>query len=284
MTMTDMTPPARIDLHTHSRCSDGTLTPTALVELAAGRHVGMLALTDHDTMVGCDEARAACQTHHIHFISGVELTCQWREREVHIIGLNIDTRQPDLVAHCEHLAQLRRERIERMAERLSRAGLPGTVLAAAALAAASPTRMHLARALCDQGFARSTQEAFDRYLQRGAPGHSAAQWPELDSVVRCIVQSGGIAVLAHPHRYTLSAGRLRELVGQFKAEGGAGLELSLAGMSPACADRAASLARRFDLAGSFGSDFHEPGLPWRPLGRLAKLPDAIVPITTCLGF
>lgn len=273
----------RIDLHTHSNRSDGTLTPTALVELAAGRGVELLALTDHDTVSGCEEARLACAARQIRFLCGVEFTCLWREREVHVIGLNIDTRQQHLTAHCEAVGQLRRERIERIAARLSALGLPGARLGAAALAATSPTRMHLARALCAQGFATSTQDAFERYL-RGQPGHSSAPWPELGGAVQRIVQSGGIAVLAHPHRYGLSAGRLRELVGQFKVEGGTGLEVNMAGMSPANADRAAALARRFDLAGSIGSDFHEPGLPWRPLGRFAKLPEAVMPITTCLGL
>ncbi|HXL97134.1 MAG TPA: hypothetical protein VN925_02100, partial [Steroidobacteraceae bacterium] len=153
-----------------------------------------------------------------------------------------------------------------------------------ALAAAAPTRAHLARGLCSRGLAPSVQAAFDRWLQRGRPGYIAAQWPQLATAVRCIVDAAGVAVLAHPHRYRLSNGVLRELLGDFKAAGGAGLEVSLAGMGPADADRVASLARRFDLAGSIGSDFHEPGLPWRPLGRFAKLPDGITPIMVRLGL
>ena len=108
--------------------------------------------------------------------------------------------------------------------------------------------------------------------------------PELATAVRCIVDAAGVAVLAHPHRYRVSNGVLRELVEDFKAAGGSGLEVSLAGMGPGDADRAAALARRFDLAGSIGSDFHEPGLPWRPLGRFAKLPDRIMPIMDRLGL
>jgi predicted metal-dependent phosphoesterase TrpH len=91
-----------------------------------------------------------------------------------------------------------------------------------------------------------------------------------------------LPVLAHAHRYQLSAGGLRELSAAFKAAGGVGIEVSLAGISPGDAARAASLARRFDLDGSFGSDFHEPGIPWRPLGRMAKLPDGVRPITARL--
>jgi predicted metal-dependent phosphoesterase TrpH len=274
----------RIDLHTHSNCSDGVLAPAALVALAAQRQVGLLALTDHDTAAGCDEARAACQTHGIRFVPGVELSCQWRGREIHIIGLDLDSAHAPFVAHCAAVLALRRERIGAMAERLSRAGLPGDELAAEALAAAAPTRAHLARGLCSRGLAASVQAAFDRWLKRGQPGYVAACWPALASAVHCIVAAGGAAVLAHPHRYPLSNGVLRELLADFKAAGGVALEVSLAGMGPADADRLASLARRFDLAGSIGSDFHEPGLPWRPLGRFAKLPDRITPIMVHLGL
>jgi 3',5'-nucleoside bisphosphate phosphatase len=274
----------RIDLHTHSNCSDGVLAPAALVALAAQRKVELLALTDHDTALGCDEAGAACAAHGIRFVPGAELTCLWREREIHVIGLNLERAHPPFIAHCAAVLELRRQRISAMAQRLSRAGLPGDPLAAEALAAAAPTRAHLARGLCSRGLAPSVQAAFDRWLKRGRPGYIAAQWPQLATAVRCIVDAAGVAVLAHPHRYRLSNGVLRELLGDFKAAGGAGLEVSLAGMGPADADRVATLARRFDLAGSIGSDFHEPGLPWRPLGRFAKLPDGITPIMVRLGL
>src|ERR1700691_720563 len=274
----------RIDLHTHSSCSDGVLAPAALVALAATRQVELLALTDHDTGLGADEARAACKAHGIRFVPGAELTCLWREREIHVIGLNLELTHSPFIAHGAAVLELRRQRIAAMGERLTRAGLPGAALAAEASAATAPTRAHLARGLCARGLAATVQGAFDDWLKRGRPGYVAAQWPDLTTAVRCIVGAAGVAVLAHPHRYRASNGVLRELVGEFKAAGGAGLEVSLAGMGPGDAERAASLARRFDLAGSIGSDFHEPGLPWRPLGRFAKLPDRIVPITARLGL
>jgi predicted metal-dependent phosphoesterase TrpH len=275
---------SRVDLHTHSSCSDGVLAPAALVELAAARQVQLLALTDHDTVSGCEEAMSACQRHGIRFVPGAELTCLWRNREIHIIGLDIDRGHAPFSAHCATLLGLRRERITAMGQRLSHAGLPGAELAAEALAAAAPTRAHLARGLCARGLAPTVQAAFDRWLKRGRPGYVAAQWPELACAVHCITAAAGVAVLAHPHRYQVSNGVLRELLGEFKAAGGAGLEVSLPGMGPGDADRAATLARRFDLAGSIGSDFHEPGLPWRPLGRFAKLPDRITPIMARLGL
>jgi len=274
----------RIDLHTHSHCSDGTLAPAALVELAVARSVGLLALTDHDTIAGCEQAHQACRELGIRFVAGVELSCRWHEHILHIVGLNIDPRQPQLASHCQRLSGLRRSRIEHIARRLSDAGLPGVRLAAPALNAPSPTRTHLARELCAQGFASSVPQAFERYLKHGGTEEADTPWPELSVAVECIVRAGGVAVLAHPHRYGLTAGGLRELAGQFRAAGGSAIEVSLAGMGAAAAARAAALARRFELAGSIGSDFHEPGVPWRALGRFAKLPDAITPITACLGL
>jgi hypothetical protein len=276
-------PDARIDLHTHSDCSDGLLSPGALVGRAAAREVGLLALTDHDTVAGCAAARAACRQPGIRFVAGIELSCGWREQEIHVIGLRVDERHPALLQHCAAQLERRRARLAGIGERLTRAGLPGDELLRPALAAAVPTRTHLARALHAAGFARDVPSAFERWLARGRPGHLRAQWPGLPETVGCIIAAGGIAVLAHPHRYALKAVHLEQLVGEFKASGGAALEVSLSGMSPAAADRAATLARRYALAGSIGSDFHEPDLSWRPLGRFAKLPDRIEPITALLG-
>jgi len=137
----------------------------------------------------------------------------------------------------------------------------------------------MARLLVAAGVHADTEESFERLLKRGRPGYVPAQWPSVADINGCINGAGGIAVLAHPHRYQLSNGQLRELCAQFKAAGGGGIEVSLPGMGPADAERAAALARRFGLAGSIGSDFHEPGLPWRPLGRFDKLPDGITSIT-----
>ena len=269
---------SRVDLHTHSHCSDGLLSPLALVALAAQREVELLALTDHDTLAGCELARAACTAHAIRFVAGVELSCEWREREIHVVGLGIDLNDAGLLAHCEAQLERRRQHMQSMAERLTRAGLAGAQLGAIALAAPLPTRTHLARALWTLELADSMQDAFERWLKRGRPGYVRAQWPSLAQTVLRIVAAGGVAVLAHAHRYAISHGVLRELVAQFKAAGGAGIEVSLAGMGPDDADRLAAIARRYELAGSIGSDFHEPDLPWRPLGRFAKLHDQITPI------
>jgi predicted metal-dependent phosphoesterase TrpH len=271
---------AFIDLHTHSHFSDGTLPPAQLVALAAARGVTVLALTDHDTTAGLEEARAAIGTSAMRLVPGVEITAGWRGQELHVVGLGIDAASAPLQQHLRHLVELRRARIAAIGARLARQrhfaqrdparGVLDT--------APVPTRMHLARALLAAGDARSVQDAFDRWLARGTAGHVPQEWPQVDAAIGCIRAAGGHAVLAHPHRYKLSSGALGQLCGFFREAGGAALEVSLPALSPNDAGRIARLARQHGLAGSAGSDFHEPGLPWRPLGRLAKLPEGIEPL------
>lgn len=278
---------ALIDLHTHSLHSDGTLTPAALVALAAQRGVGMLALTDHDTTAGLADARAAAQDTDMRIIGGVEITAGWRGQEIHIVGLGIDTDSTVLQQHLAAIVELRRARITAIGARLARhpkLQQSGRDLATQVLEQpAVPTRAHLARALVTAGMAASTQDAFDRWLGRGMAGHVPQEWPDIGSAIAAIRAAGGQAVLAHAHRYKLSAGALTHLCGEFREHGGAALEVSLPSMSPNHHDRLARLARAHGLAGSVGSDFHEPGLPWRPLGRFAKLPEGIEPLHARLG-
>jgi predicted metal-dependent phosphoesterase TrpH len=269
-----------IDLHTHSDRSDGVLAPGALAARAAGRGVTLLALTDHDTVDGCAEAQAACAGLGIRFVPGIEISTRWRGQAIHVVGLGVDATAAGITMQIDDVAQRRRDRVLAIGERLARRGrIPGRDIATRALEVGGvPTRMHLARTLVAMGFADDTQHAFDRWLNRDRPGHVPVEWPELDTALPRLVESCRATVLAHPHRYRLSGGALRQLVTDFAAGGGSGLEVSMAGMSPNDHDRIASLARRHALAGSAGSDFHDPAVPWNPLGRFAKLPDGIAPV------
>jgi predicted metal-dependent phosphoesterase TrpH len=147
----------------------------------------------------------------------------------------------------------------------------------------SPTRLHLARILVERGHAKDTQDAFDRWLNRDRAGHVPAEWPDFSTAMTALRDSGALPVLAHPHRYKLSSGALRNLVAEFQAQGGIALEASMAGMSPSDADRVAGLCRRFALHASMGSDFHDPAVPWNPLGRWLKLPAGLEPVTQHLS-
>jgi predicted metal-dependent phosphoesterase TrpH len=278
---------ALIDLHTHSHHSDGTLAPAELVARAVQRGVALLALTDHDTTAGLAEARSAADQAAVRFVDGVEITAGWRGQEIHVVGLGIDPANALLQAHLEQLVQSRRARIAAIGTRLARhprLADTGPAMAAAILSRpAIPTRAHMARALVAAGAARSTQDAFDRWLGRGASGYVPQEWPAVATAVEAIRAAGGHAVLAHPQRYKLSSGALGNLCAQFRDAGGVALEISLPSLSPNDYDRLARLARAHGLAGSAGSDFHEPDVPWRPLGRLAKLPAGIEPLHARLG-
>jgi len=279
----ESTPETLVDFHTHSHFSDGVLAPAALVERAHTRGVSTLALTDHDTTAGLAEARAACATHGIHFVSGVELSAQWRHQTIHIVGLQFDEAHAGLQSHLSAVLEQRRSRLADIGDRLEKkARLPGRELATIAAQAHAPTRLHLARLLVERGHARDTQDAFDRWLNRDKAGHVPAEWPALATAMAALRASGALPVLAHPHRYRLSAGGLRELTAAFEQEGGVALEASMAGMSLNDADRIASLCRRFKLHASMGSDFHDPAVPWNPLGRWLKLAAGLVPVTARL--
>ena len=279
----DSLPETLVDFHTHSHFSDGVLPPAQLVERARGRGVSLMALTDHDTTAGLAEARAACEAAAIRFVPGVELSATWRGQTIHIVGLAVDERHAGLQAHMASVLERRQSRLREMGERLEkRARLPGRELAALASGCAAPTRLHLARLLVERGFARDTQAAFDRYLNRNTPGHVPAEWPTFDEAMTVLRDNGAVAVLAHPHRYRASAGQLRELTAAFAQAGGKALEASMAGMSPNDADRIASLCRRFSLHASMGSDFHDPAVPWNPLGRWLKLAPGLEPVTQLL--
>lgn len=272
-----------VDFHTHSDHSDGVLSPEALVERARTRRVGTLALTDHDTTAGLEAAQAACARADIRFIPGVELSATWRGQTIHVVGLEIDAEHAGLRTHLDSVRARRRERLAEIGERLEkRSRLPGRQLATLAGKSPSPTRLHLARLLVEHGHARDTQEAFDRWLNRDRPGHVPAEWPDFDTVMTVLRDSGALAVLAHPHRYRLSSGKLRELVSVFVQGGGKALEASMAGMSLNDADRIASLCRKFGLHASMGSDFHDPAVPWNPLGRWLKLAAGLEPVTQLL--
>ena len=269
---------AAVDLHLHSTCSDGVLSPAALVELLAASGVGLFALTDHDTLAGQAEAHAAAARHGLECVPGIELSARWLGRTVHIVGLGLDPAAAAIGAAIALRQELRRARAQAIAARLDRAGAPGREALARLATHAAPTRTHFARALAELGAAPDVAAAFQRWLGRGKPAHVAAEWPELAATVADIRAAGGAAVLAHPLRYPLSAGQRRTLAAEFRAAGGVAVEVVTGGAAPHQIETALGLALRSGLEGSAGSDCHDPALPWHRPGRLAKLPAAVVPV------
>lgn len=268
-----------IDLHLHSRASDGALTPTELVALAASRDVTMLALTDHDCTDGLAEAARAAASHGMRFIPGVEISVTWQNQTLHIVGLDIDANTATLQQGLAQLQALRDSRAQEIGRRLAKRGIEDSYAGARELAGdAEITRTHFAQHLLNNGHVRTFQEAFKRFLQRGKPGHVPITWASLEECIGWIHAASGHAVLAHPLRYGITRSRLLRALAAFKQAGGDALEVVCGRSNPDELMNAAHLATRFELAGSVGSDFHTPGNPYLQPGGLTQLPVNIKPV------
>ncbi len=268
-----------IDLHTHSNCSDGTLAPAALVARAAAAGIDVLALTDHDTVAGLEEAELGAREHHVRLVPGVEISASWRAQDIHVLGLWIDPAGAEFRRALDTQSDRRHARMRKICLRLEKAGLPGMELLAAVQSHAGiPTRTHLADALLAGGHVARTDEAFRKYLGSGKAAYVAAEWPALEAIVGWIRAAGGIAALAHPARYALSASGRRRLLTDFAAAGGGALEVVTGANGAQHVEGNAVLAVKHGLMGSVGSDFHNPAHIWNPLGRSLKLPDCVAPV------
>lgn len=275
------------DLHCHSNVSDGMLSPAEIVARAAGRGVKVLALTDHDDLDGLAEAAQAAAQHGITFVNGVEVSVTWRKFTVHIVGLHIDPNCPELVEGLRSIRSGRKRRAELMAESLARIGIGGT-LEGAYRHVQNPEmigRTHFARHLVESGQCKDVKSVFNRYLAHGKPGYVPHEWAKLQEVVAWIRAAGGISVLAHPGRYMIgrcSMGKptMHELLDEFVAAGGRGIEVVSGSHTPPQYAEFARYAQEFSLLCSCGSDFHGPEESWRDIGRLPDFPLECVPVWT----
>ena len=267
------------DLHTHSCCSDGELTPTELVSAAKQAGVDVLALTDHDTTAGFTEASKQAKQMGLQLVAGVEISTLWKKHEIHIVGLNVT---PD----CQHLQQGLTEQVSRrqqravaIAERLQDLGIEGAYASVCEQAAGHLiTRPHFAKFLQEGGYVRDMAGAFRYYLARGKPAYVSVEWPDIAEAVEWIKNAGGQAILAHPLRYKLTNTKLSLLVQEFKQAGGEGIEVIAGNCSSNEIKQAANLAEHFNMLASQGSDFHSKKQTPARLGRASKLPEQCQPI------
>lgn len=264
------------DLHSHSQFSDGSLSPTALVELAKANHVSMLALTDHDTMAGLPEARAAAVSQGIQLIDGVEISSQWRRPTkknpigVHIIALAPKDSGPLqlLLDQQQHIRAQRAVQICQKLEKILKKDPWPDVVKMAGDRPEGVTRSHIASWLVEQHVVTRQQQAFDSYLKEGRRAYVPLAWAELNDVIKAIHASGAQAVLAHPTRYNLTGKYVRYLVGLFKSLGGDAVELPTHHEQPATRHMIDHLVAEHGLAVSTASDFHGDSMPWIKLGNV----------------
>ncbi|MDD5214905.1 MAG: PHP domain-containing protein [Methylococcales bacterium] len=267
------------DLHCHSTASDGALSPTDLVKRAADNGVTTLAVTDHDTTSGLFEAQACANSLGIRLINGIEISAQWEKLGIHIVGLNIDPENDALQNIISQLHDMRTERAEKISQKLAKKGIFNALETVQKVASNEMiTRVHFANFLVSQAHVSSISEAFDRYLGDGKVAYVSTVWTPLETAVQAIRAAGGVAVLAHPLRYKLTATRLKKLLGMFKNAGGQGMEVVTGRYNPDEIRVLANHALQFELTGSVGSDFHSPTNQWLELGKLAPLPEKVKPV------
>lgn len=279
-----MTQTIKADLHCHSYYSDGTLSPTEVLRLAAENEVQMLALTDHDSTQGLAEAQKNADKLGIQLIPGVEISVTWQDNSnvnhvIHIVGLNIDANNSVLQNGLSENCLARSVRSEKIIKALQEIEID----IQAAVDEQIPeggliTRTHIARALIAEGYAKNMDKAFKKYLGKGKRAYVSGQWASLEQAVSWIQQAGGVAVIAHPMRYRMNATRLDALVQDFKAIGGEALEVVTATQDVNQTARCVQLTKQYDLYASTGSDFHSPQQLWAMLGRCPALPSTVTPI------
>lgn len=269
------------DLHCHSTASDGSLSPTELVNRAIEQGVDILALTDHDGTEGIAEASQAAQGTDLTLLAGVEISVTWGGTTIHIVGLNIDVNHPALQNGLTTMRQYRIGRAQEIAKRLDKAGISGALEGAKKYASEVMLgRLHFAQFLVEHGHAKNISDVFKRYLVRNKPGYVPGQWANLADAVSWITAAGGQAVIAHPARYKITATKLRRLIDEFKEAGGVGFEVVSGRQHPEEIKHMAKLAEQFGLLASRGSDFHTPENSWVELGKLSALPSSCTPIWT----
>ena len=268
-----------LDLHNHSYYSDGALSPAQLVAYAKENGVDVLALSDHDSLDGLTEAHEAAKTAGLTLIPAVEISTIWQHQGIHVVGLNIDAKNQELVANMREQRQKRTDRAVIIAEQLEALGIEGALAGAKQIAQTDNlTRPHFAQFLLQNGHVTTLQAAFDKYLNRGKPAFVRVDWPPLNAVIDWTHQAGGLAVLAHPTRYRLTRTKLRALIQDFKDAGGDALEVVTSKTDKSEIEQMAAMANEFQLLASVGSDFHGIHLGYNKLGKLPPLPSHCTPV------
>ena len=244
----------KVDLHSHSTCSDGLDDPAALVGRMADAGLDAFALTDHDTLQGLPEAREEAGRRGVRLLSGAEISAEWGgQDDIHILALFVDEKNAEFNAQLERRQEERRSRGERMAARLVEHGFPLDLDAIRAdVGDGVWGRPHLARALVRAGHASSNDDAFDRFLGREHPWYVPYEKWKAEEVIDAVHRAGGVTSLAHSVWYRESDALIRALA----ARGLDALEIQHPDHTPDMEKILRKLAGELSLAATAGSDFH----------------------------
>jgi predicted metal-dependent phosphoesterase TrpH len=266
----------RIDLHTHSRASDGTQTPEELVRAAVTAGLDAVAITDHDTVDGWHAAAVTAAEVGLMLVRGLEISTRYRGRGVHLLAYLPDPEYPPLVAELERILAGRDSRVPAMIDRLRGLGIeisPADVELAAGEAAATG-RPHVADALVTLGVVATRDEAFSRFLGAGGPAYVDRYAAPLAEMVDLVAAAGGVSVVAHPWGRHEPSSLDESSLAELAARGLAGLEVDHQDHDAAARDELRALARNLDLVPTGSSDHHGAGKSGHDLGCNTTHPDA----------
>lgn len=280
-----------IDLHTHSTYSDGTFSVEELIDRAHEKGLAAIALTDHDTVDGIDEAieYASAQYPDLEVIPGVELSTECEGREVHIVGLYIDNHDDEFVSGLKDFIDSRTIRNKKMCKKLTEeAGIP---ISYEELTKEFPdtviTRAHYAKFMVDRGYVKSRAEVFDRYIGDHCPYYVGREKITPEDAIRSILKAKGVPVFAHPILCRFGDDRLDAFVGKLKEAGLVGIEAIYSTYELRDERQIKELAKKYDLLVSGGSDFHGANKPDIDLGtgcgKLFVPEDLLIPIKAARG-
>lgn len=243
-----------VDLHVHTNASDGTESPRQVVYRAGKVGLQAIAITDHDTLNGIIPALEAGRAVPLEVLPGIELSTEYMDEEVHLLGYLMDLNHGCFLAHLIHLRQDRKERAIKMVNKLRQMGIPITSEQVFSVAGGGAVgRPHVARVLIEMGFVQSIAQAFELYIGRGGPAYVSRFKYSPVQAVRMIRQAGGVPVLAHP-----GSGNSDALIPQLVDEGLQGLEVYYPGHSSQVVEHYLEFCRYYNLLFTGGSDYHGP--------------------------
>jgi predicted metal-dependent phosphoesterase TrpH len=276
----------RIDLHSHTTASDGRLSPSDLIDRAVDKNIDVLAITDHDNVDGLAIAHHYIGQNNlpIRLINGIEFSTVWQNKDIHIVGLNIDPDNAQLLELIDKQRSHRVERAQLIAQRLEKSTRLGVYEEVRQSAGTAPiTRAHFAKWLVDNGYAKSFQQVFKKFLTRNNPGYVPPTWCSMADAIQAINAAGGVSVLAHPGRYDLTAKWLKRLLAAYVEAGGEAMEVSQPQQAQQERRNLGDYALQYNLLASQGSDFHYP-TQWLELGKNLWLPKGVTPVWEAWGI
>ncbi len=247
-----------VDLHLHTTASDGVVKPSEIVKYAKSKGLQAIAITDHDTIEGLEEGLSEGERIGFEVIPGIEISADHSPGSMHLLGYFLGIHHPLLIEKLRFLQKARAERNPKIVEKLNRLGIKVTYEEVVEASGGGQVgRPHFAQVLLDKGYVKSFQEAFDRFLKKGAPAYTDKFRFKATEAIHFIIESGGVAAIAHPNTLGINGtSELESLIRQLVKDGLKGIEVFYPEHSPSDVAQYKSLAEKYGLIMTGGTDYH----------------------------